>query len=57
MNRLLDDLVGINNLKDTVNKVLKITKENIYTLTFAFSMESFGPKKNYVNKPSPFFTN
>ena len=40
-----------------MNKVLKITKDNIYPLTFAFNMENFGPQKNYVNKPSPFFTN
>lgn len=44
-------LVGIGDLN------LKITKDNIYHLTFAFNMENFGPQKNYVNKPSPFFTN
>ena len=57
LSKLQDDLVGIGNMKDTTNKVLKITKDNIYPLTFAFNMENFGPQKNYVNKPSPFFTN
>jgi len=43
LSKLQDDLVGIGNLKDTTNKVLKITKDNIYPLTFAFNMENFGP--------------
>lgn len=37
-----------------MNKVLRITKDNIYPLTFAFNMENFGPKdfEKTVNKPS-----
>ncbi len=54
VNKLQDELVGINEQKSTMNKVLRITKDNIYPLTFAFNMENFGPKdsEKTVNKPS-----
>ena len=41
-----------------MNKVLKITKDNIYPLTYAFNMENFGPKdmEKTVNKPSQYFS-
>ena len=35
--------------------MIKITKDNIYPLTFAFNMEKFGNNINYVNKPSQAF--
>lgn len=43
-------------MKETMNKVLQITKENVYPLPFAFSSVNFGPGNNKgVNKPSPNF--
>ncbi len=43
------------NNKESMNKVIQITKDNIFPLTFAFNREDFGPLnfKKTINKPSP----